>query len=155
VKPFDICNLIQFILQLHINFQHSPITKALNFKKEKPSTFLLLLDIFFVRLKSLQKLLLCKFVRLNPNVLAKARRQFHQLSTLSFCTRRSQKRKKIQITWLNSYAFGATCVKAALKYVGEIDSWMITLAFMPISPSPLKEKGGFLNRKFIDFDFVS
>jgi len=32
--------------------------------------------------------------------------QFHQRSTSRFCASRSQKRKKIRTTWLNSQAFG-------------------------------------------------
>jgi len=49
--------------------------------------------------------------------------QFHQRSTYSFYTRRSQKRKKILTTWLTLSLLGTTCVKSARKYVGEIDPW--------------------------------
>ncbi len=42
--------------------------------------------------------------------------QFHQCSTYSFYAHRSQKRKKILMTWLSSYAFGiSTSAKAVRK----------------------------------------
>ncbi len=44
------------------------------------------------------------------------RAQFHQRSTYSFYACRSQKRKKILMTWLSSYAFGiSTSTKPACK----------------------------------------
>jgi len=49
--------------------------------------------------------------------------QFHQRSTYSFYTRRSQKRKKILTTLLTLTLLGTTLVKSASKYVGEINPW--------------------------------
>jgi len=52
--------------------------------------------------------------------------RFHQHFTSSFCIRRSQKCKKKQIIWPSPCLFvllGSPFVKAAHKYVVEIDPW--------------------------------
>ncbi len=41
--------------------------------------------------------------------------QFHQCSTYSFYARRSQKRKKILMTWLSFYAFGISMSAKAVR----------------------------------------
>ncbi len=43
------------------------------------------------------------------------RARFHQCSTYSFYARRSQKRKKILMTWLSSYAFGISTSAKAVR----------------------------------------
>ena len=52
--------------------------------------------------------------------------QFHKQFTGSFYVRRSQKRKKDSQVWQLFALLGSARVKAARKYVDEIDPWPST-----------------------------
>ncbi len=57
------------------------------------------------------------------------RGQFQQHFSSSFCTRRSQKRKKTLMTWLSFALFESARVKDVYKHVGEIDYWSVQFWF--------------------------
>jgi hypothetical protein len=58
--------------------------------------------------------------------------EFHQHSTYSFHTRGAQKRKKDSQVVSLFTLLGSTRVKAEGKYVGEIDSWFLSLSNIPL-----------------------